>query len=241
MRWEFSLRVSISRSRWESRRWLVWGYEYDCQYWKKSVVSKGSVFDPTYKLQLNNIETVPGKELIIGVWTTTICKIRWIRGQSEGITHGIREAMKAGNFCKLSLLHHFFHSIHKCLPLTSRQIIDIFSQPDFSPWKFKIGYYSVPNKRTGTFWKKLLRLRGGFAWVWSKKPLEILGGTFIRGGTILLNTHSPLRRYDFLALCVSLESKGMFFFQWNTIYYYQTRYWPIAYTERVFKNDILSR
>ena len=84
------MRVSISRPD-ES---LADGcYEYEYQYRKKSIVSKGFVFDPTYKLHLNNIETVPGKELIIGVWTTTICKICWIRGQSEGITHGIREAM----------------------------------------------------------------------------------------------------------------------------------------------------
>ena len=75
-------------------------------------------------------------------------------------------------------------------------------------------YYPVPNKRTGTFWKKLLRLRGGFAWVWSKKPSEILGGTFIWGGTIFFNIHSPLRRYDFWISCVTLWSKDVIFFQW---------------------------
>ena len=46
-------------------------------------------------------------------------------------------------------------------------------------------YYPLPNKRTGTIGKKLLRSGGGLAWVRSKKLSEILVGTFIRVGTIL--------------------------------------------------------
>ena len=45
-------------------------------------------------------------------------------------------------------------------------------------------YYPLPNKRTGTIWKKLLRTGGGLAWVRSKKLSEISVGTFIRVGTI---------------------------------------------------------
>ena len=46
-------------------------------------------------------------------------------------------------------------------------------------------YYPLPNKRTGTIGKKLLRSGGGLAWVCSKTLSEILVGTFIRVGTIL--------------------------------------------------------
>ena len=49
-------------------------------------------------------------------------------------------------------------------------------------------YYPLPNKRTGTTGKKLLRSGGGLAWVRSKKLLEILVGTFIRVGTFLNNS-----------------------------------------------------
>ena len=46
-------------------------------------------------------------------------------------------------------------------------------------------YYPLPNKRTGTIGKKLLRSGGGLAWVRYKKLSENLVGTFIRVGTIL--------------------------------------------------------
>ena len=46
-------------------------------------------------------------------------------------------------------------------------------------------YYPLPNKRTGTIGKKLLRLGGGLAWVQSKKLQHISGGTFIKGGMFL--------------------------------------------------------
>ena len=49
-------------------------------------------------------------------------------------------------------------------------------------------YYPLPNKRTGTTGKKLLRSGGGLAWVRSKKLSEILVGTFIRVGTFLNNS-----------------------------------------------------
>ena len=69
---------------------------------------------------------------------------------------------------------------------------------------------NVPVRFEKNFWG----WGGGFAWVWSKKPSEILGGTFIWGGTIFFNIHSPLRRYDFWISCVTLWSKDVIFFQW---------------------------
>ena len=90
-----------------------------------------------------------------------------------------------------------------------------------------VSYYPVPNKRTGTFWKKLLRLRGGFAWVWSKKPSEILVGTFIWRGYDFSISIAPWGGMTSESYVYPFEAKVWSFF--NEIHY---SLWKVSYPGR---------